>query len=70
MNVAYNVLVHTFEKGEYKKIIMEHEDQLDGKYVLSVNDHHSRLISNQKLALEEYKLEQKERSSSPNSSKI
>ena len=34
--------------------------QLDDKSVLTVNDLHRELISNQKLALEEYKLEQKE----------
>ena len=34
--------------------------QLDDKSVLEVNDLHRGLISNQKLALEEYKLEQKE----------
>ena len=34
--------------------------QLDDKSVLTVNDLHRELISDQKLALEEYKLEQKE----------
>jgi hypothetical protein len=34
--------------------------QLDDKSVLTVNDLHRELLSNQKLALEEYKLEQKE----------
>ena len=34
--------------------------QLDDKSVLTVNDLHRGLISDQKLALEEYKLEQKE----------
>ena len=34
--------------------------QLDDKSLLEVNDLHRGLISNQKLALEEYKLEQKE----------
>ena len=34
--------------------------QLDDKSVLKVNDLHRGLISDQKLALEEYKLEQKE----------
>ena len=34
--------------------------QLDDKSVLEVNDLHRELLSNQKLALEEYKLEQKE----------
>ncbi len=34
--------------------------QLDDKSVLTVNDLHRKLISDQKLALEEYKLEQKE----------
>ena len=34
--------------------------QLDYKSVLTVNDLHRELISDQKLALEEYKLEQKE----------
>ncbi len=34
--------------------------QLDDKSVLEVNDLHRGLISDQKLALEEYKLEQKE----------
>lgn len=34
--------------------------QLDDKSVLTVNDLHHGLISDQKLALEEYKLEQKE----------
>ena len=34
--------------------------QLDDKSVLEVNDLHRELISDQKLALEEYKLEQKE----------
>ena len=34
--------------------------QLDNKSVLEVNDLHRGLISDQKLALEEYKLEQKE----------
>lgn len=34
--------------------------QLDDKSVLTVNDLHRELISNQKLALEGYKLEQKE----------
>ena len=34
--------------------------QLDDKSVLAVNDLHRELLSNQKLALEEYKLEQKE----------
>ena len=33
--------------------------QLDDKSVLEVNDLHRGLISDQKLALEEYKLEQK-----------
>lgn len=34
--------------------------QLDDKSVLTVKDLHRELLSNQKLALEEYKLEQKE----------
>ena len=34
--------------------------QLDDKSVLTVNDLHRELVSDQKLALEEYKLEQKE----------
>ena len=34
--------------------------QLDDKSVLAVNDLHRELLSNQNLALEEYKLEQKE----------
>ncbi len=34
--------------------------QLDDKSVLAVNDLHRQLLSDQKLALEEYKLEQKE----------
>lgn len=34
--------------------------QLDDKSVLEVNDLHRGLISDQKLAIEEYKLEQKE----------
>ena len=34
--------------------------QLDDKSVLQINDLHCGLISDQKLALEEYKLEQKE----------
>ncbi len=34
--------------------------QLDDKSVLEINDLHRELISDQKLALEEYKLEQKE----------
>ena len=39
---------------------MKREVQLDDKSVLEVNDLHRWLISNQKLTLEEYKLEQKE----------
>ena len=34
--------------------------RLDDKFVLAINDLHRGLISDQKLALEEYKLEQKE----------